>query len=117
MTDTSPTPRFVLIVILRPLSIPGRYRTTRWSQPTEFVNVGSGAHYDDLRHGDEEDGYGAAPDYGDWLEYHLTTLDRILTEAGYRKIPLTAAETHPARPRGWRRSTQRLGVVGGEASA
>ena len=65
--------------------------------------------YDDLRRGDEEDGYGAAPDYGDWLEYHLTTLDRILTEAEYRKIPWSA--TKLAYGKGWRRSTQRLIVT------
>lgn len=73
--------------------------------------------FDDMRAGDPSDGFGAAPNYGDWLKYHMTAIDRILTEAGFRRIALTAAETYPARPRGWRRSTQRLGVVGGEASA
>lgn len=68
-----------------------------------------------IRTGDPSDGFGAAPNYGDWLEDHLTTIDRILTEAGFRKIPLTQSETYPAPPRGWRRSTQRLRVIGGEA--
>ena len=73
--------------------------------------------FDDMRAGDADDGFGASPDYGDWLEYHMTAIDRILTEAGFRKIALTAAETYPARrPRGWRRSTQRLTVIGREAS-
>ncbi len=73
--------------------------------------------FDDMRTGDPCDGFGAAPDYGDWLEYHLTALDRILTEAGFRKIPLTKADTYPARPRGWQRSTQRLRVIRSEAFA
>ena len=65
--------------------------------------------FDDLRRGDEEDGYGAAPDYGDWLEYHKTTIDRILTEAGFRKIPLSG--TMPYARKGWRRGISMIGVL------
>jgi hypothetical protein len=70
----------------------------------------------DMRIGDPSDGFGAAPNYGTWLEHFITEVDRVLTNAGYPKVP--AKQTVPRVPRrGWTRSVNRLRALEGGASA
>lgn len=72
--------------------------------------------FDDMRTEDPSDGFGAAPNYGTWLEFFITEVDRILTDAGYPKIP--AKQTWPAGPsRSWTRSASHLRALEGGASA
>jgi len=72
--------------------------------------------FDAMRKGDPSDGFGAAPNYGTWLEHFITEVDRGLTDAGYPKVP--AVPLTPTVPcRTWRRSVNRLQVLEGGESA
>jgi hypothetical protein len=72
--------------------------------------------FDAMRQGEGSDGFGAAPNYATWLEHFITEVDRLLTDAGYPKVP--AVRLSPTLPgRSWRRSLIRVQVLEGGGSA